>query len=225
MILGYPLLPNRKNSCACNHSRFPHCSHIPHMVIPSSVPLLVSHISRLLSFMHAVPVKFHSKSNLSSVPSPGCPIPRLSSSSSIPSLKYPIPRVSHSSNIPSLEYPSLKYPVPQLSHPSRVPSFECLILRVSPLMRVPSFVSPLPKTSLPRVYIPRSHIAVYMQLTYRTQETVYGSSIHVRIVHYSCFDHICWSADCCSDQSWAATRKKMNNEQLKGNEKYVHCLK
>ena len=123
MILGYPLLPNRKNSCACNHSRFPHCSHIPHMVIPSSVP----HISRLLSFMHAVPVKFHSKSNLSSVPSPGCPIPRLSSSSSIPSLKYPIPRVSHSSSIPSLEYLSLKYPVPQLSHPSRVPSFECLL--------------------------------------------------------------------------------------------------
>ena len=208
MILGYPLLPNRKNSCACNHSRFPHCSHIPHTVIPSSVPLLVSHIPRLLSFMHAVPVKFHSKSNLSSVPSPGCPIPRLSSSSSIPSLKYPIPRVSHSSSIPSLEYPSLKYPVPQLSHPSRVPSLEGPILRVSPLMRVPSFVSPLPKTSLPRVYIPRSHIAVYMQLTYRTQETVYGSSIHVRIVHYSCFDHICWSADCCSDQSWAATRKK-----------------
>ena len=201
MILGYPLLPNRKNSCACNHSRFPHCSHIPHMVIPSSVPLLVSHIPRLLSFMHAVPVKFHSKSNLSSVPSPGCPIPRLSSSSSIPSLKYPIPRVSHSSSIPSLEYPSLKYPVPQLSHPSRVPSLEGPILRVSPLMRVPSFVSPLPKTPLPRVHIPRSHIAVYMQLTYRTQETVYGSSIHVRIVHYSCFDHICWSADCCSDQS------------------------
>ena len=220
MILGYPLLPNRKNSCACNHSRFPHCSHIPHMVIPSSVSLLVSHIPRLLSFMHAVPVKFHSKSNLSSVPSPGCPIPRLSSSSSIPSLKYPIPWVSHSSSIPSL-----KYPVPQLSHPSRVPSLEGPILRVSPLMRVPSFVSPLPKTSLPRVYIPRSHIAVYMQLTYRTQETVYGSSIHVRIVHYSCFDHICWSADCCSDQSWAATRKKINNEQLKGNEKYVHCLK
>ena len=191
MILGYPLLPNRKNSCACNHSRFPHCSHIPHMVIPSSVPLLVSHISRLLSFMHAVPVKFHSKSNL-----------------------------SRPSSIPSLEYP-----VPQLSHPLRVPSLEGPILPVSPLMRVPSFVSPLPKTSLPRVYIPRSHIAVYMQLTYRTQETVYGSSIHVRIVHYSCFDHICWSADCCSDQSWAATRKKMNNEQLKGNEKYVHCLK
>ena len=202
MILGYPLLPNRKNSCACNHSRFPHCSHIPHMVIPSSVPLLVSHISRLLSFMHAVPVKFHSKSNLSSVPSPGCPIPRLSSSSSIPSLKYPIPRVSHSSSIPSLEYLSLKYPVPQLSHPSRVPSFECLLSCVF------HHVSPLPKTSLPRVYIPRSHIAVYIQLTYRTQETVYGSSIHVRIVHYSCFDHICWSADCCSDQSWAATRKK-----------------
>ena len=201
MILGYPLLPNRKNSCACNHSRFPHCSHIPYRVIPSSVPLLVSHIPRLLSFMHAVPVKFHSKSNLSSVPSPGCPIPRLSSSSSIPSLKYPIPRVSHSSSIPSLEYPSLKYPVPQLSHPSRVPSLEGPILRVSPLMRVPSFVSPLPKTPLPRVHIPRSHIAVYMQLTYRTQETVYGSSIHVRIVHYSCFDHICWSADCCSDQS------------------------
>ena len=195
MILGYPLLPNRKNSCACNHSRFPHCSHIPHMVIPSSVPLLVSHISRLLSFMHAVPVKFHSKSNLSSVPSPGCPIPRLSSSSSIPSLKYPIPRVSHSSSIPSLEYLSLKYPVPQLSHPSRVPSFECLLSCVF------HHVSPLPKTSLPRVYIPRSHIAVYIQLTYRTQETVYGSSIHVRIVHYSCFDHICWSADCCSDQS------------------------
>lgn len=181
MILGYPLLPNRKNSCACNHSRFPHCSHIPHMVIPSSVP----HISRLLSFMHAVPVKFHSKSNLSSVPSPGCPIPRLSSSSSIPSLKYPIPRVS----------------LPQVSRPSIIPSLEGPILRVSPLMRVPSYVSPLPKTSLPRVYIPRSHIAVYIQLTYRTQETVYGSSIHVRIVHYSCFDHICWSADCCSDQS------------------------
>ena len=219
MILGYPLLPNRKNSCACNHSRFPHCSHIPHMVIPSSVPLLVSHISRLLSFMHAVPVKFHSKSNLSSVPSPGCPIPRLSSSSSIPSLKYPVPQVSHSSSIPSLEYPipqvshpsrvpSLEGPIPWGSHPLRVPSLEGPILRVSPLMRVPSFVSPLPKTPLPRVDIPRSHIAVYMQLTYRTQETVYGSSIHVRIVHYSCFDHICWSADCCSDQSWAATRKK-----------------
>ena len=147
MILGYPLLPNRKNSCACNHSRFRHCSYIPHMVIPSSVPLLVSHIPRLSSI------------------------------------------------------PSLKYPVPQLSHPSRVPSLEGPILPVSPLMRVPSFVSPLPKTSLPRVYIPRSHIAVYIQLTYRTQETVYGSSIHVRIVHYSCFDHICWSADCCSDQS------------------------
>ena len=97
--------------------------------------------------------------------------------------------------------PSLKYPVPQLSRPSIIPSLEGLILRVSPLMRVPSFVSPLPKTPLPRVDIPRSHIAVYMQLTYRTQETVYGSSIHVRIVHYSCFDHICWSADCCSDQS------------------------
>ena len=189
------------------------------MVIPSSVPLLVSHIPRLLSFMHAVPVKFHSKSNLSSVPSPGCPIPRLSSSSSIPSLKYPVPQVSHPSSIPFLKYPipqvshpssipSLKYPIPQSSHPSRVPSLEGPILRVSPLMRVPSFVSPLPKTSLPRVYIPRSHIAVYIQLTYRTQETVYGSSIHVRIVHYSCFDHICWSADCCSDQSWAATRKK-----------------
>ena len=147
-------------------------------------------------------------------------VPRVSRPSSIPSLEYPIPRVSHSSSIPSL-----KYPVPQLSHPSRVPSLEGPILRVSPLMRVPSFVSPLPKTSLPRVYIPRSHIAVYIQLTYRTQETVYGSSIHVRIVHYSCFDHICWSADCCSDQSWAATRKKMNNEQLKGNEKYVHWLK
>ena len=138
MILGYPLLPNRKNSCACNHSRFPHCSHIPHMVIPSSVPLLVSHIPRLLSFMHAVPVKFHSKSNLSSVPSPGCPIPRLSSSSSIPSLKYPIPRVSHPSSIPSLEYPipqvshpsiipSLNHPIPRGSHPLRVPSFECLL--------------------------------------------------------------------------------------------------
>ena len=119
MILGYPLLPNRKNSCACNHSRFPHCSHIPHMVIPSSVPLLVSHIPRLLSFMHAVPVKFHSKSNLSSVPSPGCPIPRLSSSSSIPSLEYPIPRVSHPSSIPSLEYP-----IPQVSRPSIIPSLE-----------------------------------------------------------------------------------------------------
>ena len=236
MILGYPLLPNRKNSCACNHSRFPHCSHIPHMVIPSNVPLLVSHIPRLLSFMHAVPVKFHSKSNLSSVPSPGCPIPRLSSSSSIPSLKYPIPRVSHSSSIPSLEYPipqvsrpsiipSLEGPTPWGSHPLRVPSLEGPILRVSPLMRVPSFVSPLPKTSLPWVYIPRSHIAVYMQLTYRTQETVYGSSIHVRIVHYSCFDHICWSADCCSDQSWAATRKKNYNEQLKGNVNYINRLK
>ena len=138
MILGYPLLPNRKNSCACNHSRFPHCSHIPHMVIPSSVPLLVSHIPRLLSFMHAVPVKFHSKSNLSSVPPPGCPIPRLSSSSSIlshqvshpssiPFLEYPIPRVSHPSSIPPSSIPSLNYPTPRGSHPLRVPSFECLL--------------------------------------------------------------------------------------------------
>ena len=126
MILGYPLLPNRKNSCACNHSRFPHCSHIPHMVIPSSVPLLVSHIPRLLSFMHAVPVKFHSKSNLSSVPSPGCPIPRLSSPSSIPSLKYPIPRVSHPSSIPSLEYLILRG-----SHSLSVSSHACSIICVS----------------------------------------------------------------------------------------------
>ena len=163
-------------------------------------------------------------------------VPRVSRPSSIPSLKYPIPRVSHSSSIPSLEYPipqvshpsrvpSLEGPIPWGSHPLRVPSLEGPILRVSPLMRVPSFVSPLPKTPLPRVDIPRSHIAVYMQLTYRTQETVYGSSIHVRIVHYSCFDHICWSADCCSDQSWAATRKKNYNEQLKGNVNYINCLK
>ena len=147
----------------------------------------------LLSF---IPSSISRVSHHPGVPSPGCPIPRLSSSSSIPSLKYPVPQVSHSSSIPSLEYP-----IPQVSRPSLIPSLEGPILRVSPLMRVPSFVSPLPKTSLPRVYIPRSHIAVYIQLTYRTQETVYGSSIHVRIVHYSCFDHICWSADCCSDQS------------------------
>ena len=130
---------------------------------------------------------------LSFIPSP---ISRVSHHPGVQSLDYQVPRVSRPSSIPSL-----KYPVPQLSRLSRVPSLEGPILRVSPLMRVPSFVSPLPKTSLPRVYIPRSHIAVYMQLTYRTQETVYGSSIHVRIVHYSCFDHICWSADCCSDQS------------------------
>ena len=132
-------------------------------------------------------------SPLSFIPSP---ISRVSHHLGVQSLDYQVPRVSRPSSIPSL-----KYPVPQLSRLSRVPSLEGPILRVSPLMRVPSFVSPLPKTSLPRVYIPRSHIAVYMQLTYRTQETVYGSSIHVRIVHYSCFDHICWSADCCSDQS------------------------
>ena len=130
---------------------------------------------------------------LSFIPSP---ISRVSHHPGVQSLDYQVPRVSRPSSIPSL-----KYPVPQLSRLSRVPSLEGPILRVSPLMRVPSFVSPLPKTSLPRVYIPRSHIAVYIQLTYRTQETVYGSSIHVRIVHYSCFDHICWSADCCSDQS------------------------
>ena len=127
MILGYPLLPNRKNSCACNHSRFPHCSHIPHMVIPSSVSLLVSHIPRLLSFMHAVPVKFIPSpisrvSHHPGVQSPDYQVPRVSRPSSIPSLEYLIPRVSHPSSIPSL-----KYPVPQLSHPSRVPSFECLL--------------------------------------------------------------------------------------------------
>ena len=135
MILGYPLLPNRKNSCACNHSLFPHCSHIPHKVIPSSVPLLVSHIPRLLSFMHAVPVKFHSKFNLSSVPSPGCPITRVSNPSTIKFLEYPVPPVSRPSSIPSLEYPIprvshsssipfLEYPIPQVSHPSIIPSLE-----------------------------------------------------------------------------------------------------
>ena len=196
MILGYPLLPNRKNSCACNHSRFPHCSHIPHMVNPSSVPLLAYCPSCMPSLLSFIPSPISRVSHHPGVQSLDYQVPRVSRPSSIPSLEYPIPRVSHPSSIPSL-----KYPVPQLSHPSRVPSLEDPILRVSPLMRVPSFVSPLPKTSLPRVYIPRSHIAVYIQLTYRTQETVYGSSIHVRIVHYSCFDHICWSADCCSDQS------------------------
>ena len=150
MILGYPLLPNRKNSCACNHSRFPHCSHIPHMVIPSSVPLLVSHIPRLLSFMHAVPVKFHSKFNLSSVPSPGCPITRVSNPSTIKFLEYPVPQVSHPSSIPFLEYPiprvshpssipSLKYPIPRVSHPSSIPSLNHPIPRGSHPLRVPSF--------------------------------------------------------------------------------------